>query len=32
MDDHKMLVQQFLCKYPTDVIVKLEESKEPDTS
>ena len=32
MDDQRMLVQQLLCKYPTDVIVKLEESKEPDTS
>ena len=28
----RMLIQQLLCKYPTDVIVKLEESKEPDTA
>ena len=30
--DQRMLIQQLLCKYPTDVIVKLEESKEPDTA
>ena len=27
-----MLVQQLLCKYPTNVIVKMEDSKEPDTA
>ena len=29
--DQRMLNQQLLCKYPTDVIIKLKESKEPDT-
>ena len=26
-----MLIQQLFCKYPTDVIIRLEESKESDT-
>ena len=30
--DQRMLIQQLLCKYPTDMIVKLEEFKEPDTA
>ena len=28
--DQRILVQQLLCKYPTNVIIKLKESKEPD--
>ena len=27
-----MLIQQLLCKYPTNVIVKLEEFEGPDTA
>ena len=30
--NQRMLIQQLLCKYPTDVIIKLEESEECDTS
>ena len=31
ISEQRMLIQLLLCKYPTDVIVKLEESKEPGT-
>ena len=30
-EKQRMLIQLLLCKYPSDVIVKLEESKEPGT-
>ena len=31
INEQRILIQLLICKYPTDVIVKLEESKEPGT-